>query len=431
MVSAPNETPKAWLSGHVWTICGLLLCASAINYMDRQTLASASVRITTEMHLSEEQYGNLEGKFGLAFAVGSLFFGFVADMVPVRWLYPMVLLLWSGVGFATGWVTSYEQLLACRIALGFFEAGHWPCGLKAVRTLMSHEKRSLGNSLLQSGTSLGAIMTPLIMRLLLTEAVGSWRLAFQIVGGVGLLWIVAWFWIVGHEDLAAHREQFEKPAASNWLVDLIPVVFQPRMLVLFFITAMINTQWQVLRAWLPKLMQQGRGYTESNTLLFNSLWFAATDVGCILAGIMVVWLNRRGWHTIRAQQWTFTLCAAASLSLVALPWVPTGPVMLILLLLAGAGSLGVFPIYYALMQRIAGRHQGKVTGITGVAAWCLTPWAQKQFGRYVDTHIQSSQGLGNIAAYDHAIAAAVTLSTAACAVLWLCWGRDDDPPKTD
>jgi hypothetical protein len=37
-------SPNAWK----WWICGLLLLASAINYMDRQTLANAAVHITHE-----------------------------------------------------------------------------------------------------------------------------------------------------------------------------------------------------------------------------------------------------------------------------------------------------------------------------------------------------------------------------------------------
>ena len=52
-----------------WWVCGLLLFASAINYMDRQTLANAAVRISKEFHLNQEQYGNLELAFGWAFAV--------------------------------------------------------------------------------------------------------------------------------------------------------------------------------------------------------------------------------------------------------------------------------------------------------------------------------------------------------------------------
>src|SRR5262245_8305816 len=116
-----------------WWICGLLLLASAINYMDRQTLANSAHRITIHFDLTQEQYGNLEFAFGSAFAVGSLFFGVLADRFPLRWLYPCVLLLWSCAGFATGLIGSYAGLLACRTALGFFEAGHWPCAVKATQ----------------------------------------------------------------------------------------------------------------------------------------------------------------------------------------------------------------------------------------------------------------------------------------------------------
>src|SRR5437667_12782050 len=89
-----------------WWICGLLLLTSAINYMDRQTLANAAVRITTQFQLNQEQYGNLELVFGWAFAVGSTLFGIAVDRMPVRWLYPVVLTLWSVVGFATGLANS-------------------------------------------------------------------------------------------------------------------------------------------------------------------------------------------------------------------------------------------------------------------------------------------------------------------------------------
>src|SRR5438128_1717868 len=118
------------LASWKWWICGLLLLASALNYMDRQTLANVATRITRQFHLSEEQYGNLEQNFGLAFACGSLFFGWLVDRLPVRWVYPVVVSLWSGVGFLTASVANYPELLLCRTALGFFEGGHWPCAIK-------------------------------------------------------------------------------------------------------------------------------------------------------------------------------------------------------------------------------------------------------------------------------------------------------------
>src|SRR3954462_8567703 len=155
-----------------WLVCGLLLLASAINYMDRQTLANTAPRITAQFGLKQEQYGNLELGFGWAFATGSVLFGLLADKVPLRWLYPGVLLLWSGAGFATGMIGSYSGLLGCRIALGFFEAGHWPCAVKTTQYLLAPKDRSMGNSGLRSGTSIGAVVTPLILSALLTSDVG-------------------------------------------------------------------------------------------------------------------------------------------------------------------------------------------------------------------------------------------------------------------
>jgi ACS family hexuronate transporter-like MFS transporter len=158
-----------------WMVCGLLLLASAINYMDRQTLANASVRISREFGLTQTQYGNVEAVFGYAFAAGSLVFGWLADRVSLRWLYAAVLALWSVAGFVTGLVRSYDELLWCRVLLGFFEAGHWPCAIRTTRMLLDERQRSMGNGLLQSGASLGAIVTPLIMQVLMTSEPGACR----------------------------------------------------------------------------------------------------------------------------------------------------------------------------------------------------------------------------------------------------------------
>src|SRR5438874_13810688 len=98
--------PPVRTSAWKWSVCGLLLLASAINYTDRQTLANAAVRITTQFDLNQEQYGNLELVFGSAFALGSTLYGVAVDRLPMRWLYPLVLTLSSSTGFDTGLVNS-------------------------------------------------------------------------------------------------------------------------------------------------------------------------------------------------------------------------------------------------------------------------------------------------------------------------------------
>jgi MFS transporter, ACS family, aldohexuronate transporter len=400
--------PASWK----WWICGLLLLASTINYMDRQTLANAAVRITTQFHLSQEQYGNLELVFGWAFAVGSTLFGIAVDRLSVRWLYPVVLVLWSAVGFATGLVNSYGELLACRTLLGLFEGGHWPCAIKTTQRLLEPPDRAMGNSVLQSGTSIGAIVTPLVMTVMLTAQLESWRMPFQVVGAAGLLWVVLWFSMVRAGDLGPLPAPAEntKPQSTE-KADLWRIFFSRRMLALFVVVACINTCWQTLRAWLPKFLQQGRGYVETDALYFNSLFYVATDAGCIGAGVLTLWLARRGRSVHGSRSAVFLGCAGLSALTIVAALLPKGWPLLTVLLLVGAGTLGLFPIYHAFTQELSTHHQGKVTGITGVAAWIFSSPAQKLFGRLID----------RTGSFDLGLSIAGCLPLIAFLVLWLFW----------
>ncbi len=132
----PTAAASDRVALRTWAILGLLLLATMLMYMDRQALAQQKTEILRPLQLSNEDYGRLEKGFGLAFAVGGIVTGIIADRISPRWLYPAVLLGWSSVGFATGWVTSYNELLVCRVLLGFFEAGHWPCALVTAQRLL-------------------------------------------------------------------------------------------------------------------------------------------------------------------------------------------------------------------------------------------------------------------------------------------------------
>jgi MFS transporter, ACS family, hexuronate transporter len=393
-----------------WWVCGLLLFASAINYMDRQTLANAASRITKHLALSQEQYGDLESGFGLAFAAGSLFFGMIADRYSVRIVYPIVLVLWSAVGFATGLSRGYDDLLWCRTLLGFFEGGHWPCAVKTTRLLLEAKDRSMGNSVLQAGTSIGAIITPQVMRALLTDDLASWRFPFMVVGSIGLLWVVFWLAMVREKDLAAAPSQ-----ELNVAPDLWRAIFSRRMLIIFAVIALINTGWQTMRAWLPKYLQEARGYTESATLNFTSAFYIATDIGVIAAGALTLWLvNKRNLTVTRSRVVAFGACALVAGVSIFIPVLQRGPVLLVTLLLMGAGALAVFPIYHAFTQDLSREHQGKVTGVASIAAWGFSP-VQAVFGRYIDrTH-----------SFDLGLVIAGLCPLAAFVVLWLFW-RDPE-----
>lgn len=381
MSAARESRAGAWK----WWVCGLLLLATTINYMDRQTLANAAVRIVNEFKLSKEQYGDLELAFGWAFAVGSLLFGFVADRVSVRWLYPAVLFAWSLMGFLSAWTTDFSQLLICRTLLGLFEAGHWPCALKTTHLLLSAQDRTMGNSVLQSGASVGAIITPLVMRAMMTDAPGSWRLPFQVVGAVGLLWVVAWFAFIRPRDLSGMSPSHaHEPASGTNRESLWGVLCSRRFAVALVIIFCIHTTWQLLRVWLPMFLQKGRGYSESEALYFNSLYFVATDIGCIAAGAVSLWLARRGLTPHAAKSHVYLACSLLTALSVVVAALPHGWPLLATLLVVGAGALGLYPCFYSFVQEVSSQHVGKMIGLLGAVVWAISSPVHKYFGRYVD-----------------------------------------------
>ncbi len=374
-----------------WWISGLLLLATMINYMDRQTLSNLIPRITAEWNLTNEQYGDMEFVFGVAFAIGSLAFGILADRVSVRWLYPAILVAWSAVGFATGLTRGYGSMLVCRGLLGFFEAGHWPCALIVTQAVMSRGDRVMGNSILQSGASLGAILTPLVIRLLVGDSTtpDAWRLPFYVIGATGLLWAVLWLRAVPAGLLPTGGAAGDTAAGGRdadggglrWLAALLT---DRRFWALIAMVIAINTSWQLVRAWLPTFLQKGRGYGEAEALYFNSLYFVFTDVGCIAAGAATLWLCRRGRGVHSSRVLVYLGCAllAALTTLAAV--LPQGWPLLGTLLLVAAGTLGVFPCYYAFTQELSVSSMGRVTGLLSFTGWLASAPVQKLFGFVAD-----------------------------------------------
>jgi MFS transporter, ACS family, hexuronate transporter len=413
-----NGTTPVRSGAWKWWVCGLLLLATTINYMDRQTLANAAVRITNEFKLSKEQYGILELAFGWAFAAGSLLFGFIADRVSTRWLYPTVLFAWSLMGFLSAHTANFKELLFCRTLLGLFEAGHWPCALKTTHLLLSPQDRTMGNSVLQSGASIGALITPIIMRAMMTDAPGSWRLPFQVVGAVGLVWVVMWLISIRSRDLTvASQSTADQSSIAGHADTPWRAIFSRRFAVALIVIFCIHTTWQLLRVWLPMFLQTGRGYSESHALLFNSAYFLATDIGCITAGAVSLWLARRGLSHHVAKCRVYLFCSLLTALTVVVALLPKSGLLLVTLLLVGAGALGVYPCYYSFVQEISSKHIGKITGLLATLVWAISSPVHKYFGRHVDqTH-----------SFDLGIAIVGLTPLVGYLALWLFW----DKPKRD
>jgi ACS family hexuronate transporter-like MFS transporter len=444
-------------SNRKWLVCGMLLLALVLNYMDRQTLSLTITAIEKEIHLNNTQYGRLEKGFGYAFAFGGLAFGVLADRVSVKWLYPFVLMGWSAAGLATGyadrlgqWITpilgrmfdvqelaltndpeitrSYIGFLVCRITLGFFEAGQWPCALVTTARLLSRADRSFGNSILQSGASIGAILTPIVVGFFApatpdsTQSVGWWRMPYVVIGVLGLLWVVPWLAMVWRLDLRRPGSATDPNAAKQALSSTaLPWSRQlSRYAALIVVVITINMTWQYFRVWLPKMLEQYHGYPPEQVRWFVMAYYIATDIGCIAAGATVKLLAAR-WTTVHtARMTTFAICAALTALSTVASMLPRGPLLLSVFLLIGFGALGLFPNYYSFTQELSGRHQGKVTGSLGFITWVVSSEMQELVGKRIDKSGSYEDGIFWIG----------LVPLLGLLAMFLFWGKNPDTPPT-
>ena len=322
------------------------------------------------------EYSRLESGFSFAFAVGAIVSGILVDKVSVRWVYPLMVLGWSAAGVLTGYATGFAWLLVCRIALGLFEAGNWPCGIRTVRTIMHPEERSLGNSLFSSGTAAGAIITPVVVLVLVQQADAaagsegphpdSWKLPFKVIGYIGLVWVFLWFLTIPGRilDPATGPGAASHAGAAHYR----DVFRDRRFWGILFMAIAINITWHTYRAWLPLYVQRKRGFSETEMTAFMTWFYLVADIGSWTIGLLtLVWI-RRGRRAHSARFLALSACAALAVLSLAVPFAPTGWMFTGVVLIFVFGALGLFPTYFALSQELSAAHQGKVSGTLGACS---------------------------------------------------------------
>jgi MFS transporter, ACS family, hexuronate transporter len=405
-----------------WYICVLLLLATVVNYMDRLTVNTLSIEIQKEFQLNDEQYGDTEFGFGMAFAAGSLLFGWLVDRMGVYWLYPIVLVGWSAMGFLTGLSHSFQELYWLRVLLGLFEAGHFPCGLKTIQLLLAPRDRALGNSLLQSGTALGAIIAPQVIKFLLNEPGATWRRPFLVIGAGGMAWIVLWFLSIRPRDLrdAARSKERVAEQADGGNEGLWSLVFSRRFLALAIMVICINLNWHLFRVWLPKFLREARGFGRDDMLNFTTFYYIAADLGAISAGALTGWLARKGMSVFSSRMWVFAACCLLTTLTTAAAFLPKGPLLLGALLVVAFGGLGSYAAYYSLTQDLSLKHQGKISGSLSTITWITTAIFHPQFGKYLDGREILAHGTGR---YDQVIGAIGWLPLLSLFAVLLLWDR--------
>ena len=154
----------------------LLFFLILITYLDRISISLVGVRIKSEFHLSNEQFGWVLAAFSLAYAVFEVPSGVLGDRIGQRAVLIRIVLCWSFFTALTGLSTGLLSLLIIRFLFGAGEAGAYPTSTAVISHWFPAQETARGLSALFLGQTIGAALAPLIV-IPITVAWG-WRTSF-------------------------------------------------------------------------------------------------------------------------------------------------------------------------------------------------------------------------------------------------------------
>lgn len=391
--SATLSTPPG--SGRVgrfrWTICALLFFAATINYIDRQVIGILKPTLQQEFGWSELDYGDIVFAFQFAYAVGFLLAGRMMDRLGTKLGFSVAIVVWSvaaiahaeaavfGPGVAAvlalaglTYTGSVAGFMAARLALGFGEAGNFPAAIKTVAEWFPRRERALATGIFNSGTNVGALITPIVVPVL-TYSYG-WYWAFIATGALGFLWLLLWWPIYRHPDVhprlgAAERAYIQSdPAEPGQSVPWLKLLPHRQTWAFAIGKFMTDPIWWLYLFWIPDFFSRNYGLDLRGMGLPLVAIYQIASVGSIGGGWLSSALIRRRWSLNASRKTAMLICAVAVVPIVFAAGVQSlwGAVALVGLALAAhqGWSANMFTLASDTFPKQA---VGSVVGLGGMA----------------------------------------------------------------
>ena len=138
-----------------------------------------------------KNYALLSGPaFGISYGVGGIFMGQLVDKFPRKYVLGVVCLGWSLASITTGMTNSFLVLCLMRFLVGICVSATEPCAYSLLGDYFPQRLRTTANSLLNTGTYLGAGIASLSVMLV---AQYGWRFAYTTIGSCGVLFALLTF----------------------------------------------------------------------------------------------------------------------------------------------------------------------------------------------------------------------------------------------
>jgi MFS family permease len=210
----PSQSSSAAVARYT---LGMLLLVYAFNFIDRIILGILVPPIKVELHLTDTELGLLGGTaFALFYTVLGIPIGWLADRINRVWIMAISLAVWSAFAAGSGLAQNFGQLFLARLGVGIGEAGGVAPAYSLISDYFPPARRARALAIYSFGIPIGSAAGLLFGGLIASRV--NWRVAFMVVGGLGLILAPLFRWSVrepirGRLDAAAPQRRTPSLAA--------------------------------------------------------------------------------------------------------------------------------------------------------------------------------------------------------------------------
>jgi ACS family hexuronate transporter-like MFS transporter len=279
---------------------------------------------------------------------------------------------WSLAAIAHGMVSSLSGFLAARFALGLGESGVFPASLKATAEWFPKKERALAAGIFNSGTNIGALITPLVAPWIAVH--WGWRWAFVLIGAIGFLWLGLWLWVYRVPEkhprcslaelryIRSDAEDVQRP--QSWLA-----LLRHRQTWAFSLGKfIIDPIWWFYLFWIPDFLERRHGLALLQIGLPIVVIYLMADGGSVAGGWLSSALIRSGKSVNLGRKVAMLVCALCVVPIVFAPKIASTWGAVLLIGLAAAAHQGFSCNLLTLpSDMFPGKTVASVVGIGGMA----------------------------------------------------------------
>jgi MFS family permease len=258
--------------------------------MDRQILAT--MRPAMQVDIVELQsatsFGYLMAIFLWIYGFMSPISGMIADKMSRKWLIIGSLFVWSGVTFAMGYATTFDQLYILRAIMGVSEALYIPAGLSLIADFHSTKTRSLAVGIHMTGLYMGQALGGFGATV---ASAYSWQTTFHTFGMIGIVYSLILVFFLRDKTAASEpiqeSDKIQIKKGTSLFSGLALLFTNISFWIILFYFAIPSLPGWATKNWLPTLFAENLDIPMTLAGPLSTITIAASSfVGVIFGGIL-------------------------------------------------------------------------------------------------------------------------------------------------